>query len=215
MRLARALVAAALAAALLAGAAACGGSEGRVASSGTGADGLEPNAADGEEAVLDPALDPDAGTAPDGAPFGASEVAARLRVIKELARSATVALGPNDQELLPEDAAPLQAQIASEWSDVAAMVRERDEATHRTLEEAFPAFGAAVGARDPAAAGAAADRIAGAVDAYVARFPPDDPPADMPDEDEDGEPDDAEPGDGSMPGFTPAPEPSPADAPTP
>jgi hypothetical protein len=54
------------------------------------------------------------------------------------------------------------------------------------------------------------------VDAYVARFPPDNPPAEMPDEDEDGLPDSSgeDPGDGSMPGFGgPSAAPSPTSTP--
>lgn len=193
---ARAAAGGALAALLLAALTACGGSGGEGGDGGVDVSGQETG-------ILDPSPDPDAGVAPEDVRLSASEVAAGLRVVRELADSATKALGPNDLGLTPEDAPALQAQLAPSWATVARTVKENDAATHAALEEAFPAFGAAIGAGDQGAARTAADRIAAAVDAYLARFPSG-PGAEMP----------AEPsGDGSMPAFDHGAPPEPTASP--
>lgn len=189
MRVARALGAAAVAVLLLGGAAACGG----------GSEGEQ------EIGIVDPSLDPDAGVAPEDVRLPASQAAAALRVVKELAQSAATALGPNDLDLSKEDATTLQAEVGPSWALVAPTVKEADAAAHTTLEAAFPELAAAIAAGDAGAARTAADKIAAAVDAYIARFPS-------------GSESQEPPSDGSMPGFTDPPagdSPAPTDTPSP
>lgn len=215
MRLARALGAATLAALLLAGASGCGGD---------GGDGGGAGPEEVEIGILDPSLDPDAGVAPEDVRLGPSEAAAALRVIKDLASSAAAALGPNDLELIREDAKPLQADIAPSWATVALTVKDRDPATHAALKEAFPSLATAVDAGDEAGADAASARIAAAVDAYVEKFPAEDlgqPGPELTPTEGPREPSGeatAPPGEGSMPDFADPPAPAaqpPADSPEP
>ena len=205
MRLVRALGAVTLAA-LLAG---CGG--------GSGAEAK----ADGSDiGVVDPSLDPETGVLPDDSPLSASEVAAGLRVVKDLASTAATALGPNELELAREDAPALQAEIAPSWATVAPTVSGHDAATATALEEAFPALASAITAGDQAAARAAADKIGAAVDAYVVKFPPEAGSTEGTGEDPGdgslgpGVPTEPPPAPGMMPAFTAAPTIGPEPEPT-
>jgi hypothetical protein len=127
-----------------------------------------PTATPASTATSSPSASSPSATSPSatsGSSGSSAAVAAGLKEIDQIARSASAAAGSN-----AEEAQALVDRIEPVWKSIEDALRAKDQDSYLTLEDAFAALGKAVGAKDGAAAKSASDKISTAVDDHVKRF---------------------------------------------
>src|SRR5581483_10121037 len=98
----------------------------------------------------------------------AAQVAEGLKTVQDIAADAAAAAGKDKAT-----AVKIAAGIEAVWSKIEDTVRTNDKDAYITFEDSFDSLGAAAKAGDAKKAGQAAGVVAGAVKAYLAKFPAD------------------------------------------
>ena len=102
----------------------------------------------------------------------AARVAEGLKTIQDIAADVALAAGTDK-----EKAEKISEGIEPVWSKIEDKLRGNDKDAYITFEDSFETLAAAAKAGDAKKAIGAADKVAAAVKAYVAKYPPDAAPA--------------------------------------